>query len=28
MKQYKEKKPVIVIGGTAGSFLGEYLAGG
>ncbi|HOM01951.1 MAG TPA: glutamate synthase [Acetivibrio sp.] len=28
MKQYKEKKPVIVIGGSAGSFLGEYLAGG
>lgn len=28
MKQYKEKKPVIVVGGRAGSFLGEYLAGG
>jgi glutamate synthase domain-containing protein 3 len=28
MKEYKEKKPVIVIGGKAGSFLGEYLAGG
>jgi glutamate synthase domain-containing protein 3 len=28
MKEYKDKKPVIVIGGTAGSFLGEYLAGG
>jgi glutamate synthase domain-containing protein 3 len=28
MKEYKEKKPVIVIGGRAGSFLGEYLAGG
>ncbi len=28
MKQYKEKIPVIVIGGTAGSFLGEYQAGG
>ena len=28
MKEYKEKKPVIVIGGMAGSFLGEYLAGG
>lgn len=28
MKQYKEKKPVIVIGGNAGSFLGEYQAGG
>jgi glutamate synthase domain-containing protein 3 len=28
MKQYKDKKPVIVIGGCVGSFLGEYLAGG
>jgi glutamate synthase domain-containing protein 3 len=28
LKEYKEKKPVIVIGGKAGSFLGEYLAGG
>jgi glutamate synthase domain-containing protein 3 len=28
MKEYKDKKPVIVIGGKAGSFLGEYLAGG
>ncbi|MCL2218249.1 MAG: glutamate synthase [Defluviitaleaceae bacterium] len=28
MKQYKDIKPVIVIGGSAGSFLGEYLAGG
>lgn len=28
MKQYKEKKPVIVIGGRAGCFLGEYQAGG
>ena len=28
MKEYKDKKPVIVIGGGAGSFLGEYLAGG
>lgn len=28
MKEYKEKKPVIVIGGRAGSFLGEYQAGG
>lgn len=28
MKAYEEKKPVIVIGGTAGSFLGEYQAGG
>jgi len=28
MKEYNEKKPVIVIGGSVGSFLGEYLAGG
>ncbi len=28
MKEYREKKPVIVIGGCAGSFLGEYQAGG
>ena len=28
MKEYKEKKPVIIIGGKVGSFLGEYLAGG
>lgn len=28
MKQYKEKVPVMVIGGCAGSFLGEYQAGG
>lgn len=28
MKEYKGKKPVIVVGSTAGSFLGEYLAGG
>lgn len=28
MKQYKEKMPVIVVGGKVGSFLGEYLAGG
>lgn len=28
MKQYGEHKPVIVVGGTAGCFLGEYLAGG
>lgn len=28
MKEYKEKKPAIVIGGRVGSFLGEYLAGG
>ena len=28
MKEYNEKKPVIIIGGKTGSFLGEYLAGG
>ncbi len=28
MKEYSEKKPVIVIGGHTGSFLGEYQAGG
>ncbi len=28
MKAYKEKSPVLVIGGHAGSFLGEYQAGG
>lgn len=28
MKAYREKSPVLVIGGKAGSFLGEYQAGG
>lgn len=28
VKEYKEKKPLIMIGGKTGSFLGEYLAGG
>ncbi len=28
MKAYREKRPVMVIGGSAGSFLGEYQAGG
>lgn len=28
MKAYKEKVPVLVVGGNAGSFLGEYQAGG
>lgn len=28
MKAYQDKLPVIVIGGAAGSFLGEYQAGG
>lgn len=28
MKAYHEKQPVLIIGGEAGSFLGEYQAGG
>ncbi|MDF2686744.1 MAG: glutamate synthase alpha subunit domain protein [Clostridia bacterium] len=28
MKEYKEKKPILIIGGYTGSFLGEYQAGG
>ena len=28
MKQYEEKRPVLVIGGSARAFLGEYMAGG
>jgi glutamate synthase domain-containing protein 3 len=28
MKQYLDKRPVIVVGGSTGSFLGEYIAGG
>ncbi len=28
MKQYEQKRPAIVIGGDAGAFLGEYMAGG
>ena len=28
MKEYEEKRPYIVIGGTAQHFLGEYMAGG
>jgi glutamate synthase domain-containing protein 3 len=28
MKEYHEKRPVIVVGGTAQDFLGEYMAGG
>jgi glutamate synthase domain-containing protein 3 len=28
MKEYTDKVPAIIIGGKAGSFLGEYLAGG
>lgn len=28
MKEYNEQKPALVIGGVAGNFLGEYMAGG
>ena len=28
MKEYRDKKPTVVIGGTAQDFLGEYMAGG
>lgn len=28
MKEYQDKVPVLVAGGTAGSFFGEYMAGG
>jgi len=28
MKEYREKKPVVVVGGTAQDFCGEYMAGG
>ncbi len=28
MKEYGDKKPVVIIGGTAQDFLGEYMAGG
>jgi glutamate synthase domain-containing protein 3 len=28
MKEYQDKKPVLIIGGTAQDFLGEYMAGG
>lgn len=28
MKSYQDKSPVLIIGGSAGSFLGEYQAGG
>ena len=28
MKEYKDKVPLMIIGGSAGSFLGEYQAGG
>lgn len=28
MKQYEDRRPAVVIGGDAGNFLGEYMAGG
>jgi len=28
MKEYRDKQPALVVGGTAGDFLGEYMAGG
>jgi glutamate synthase domain-containing protein 3 len=28
MKEYEEKKPIVVVGGTAQDFAGEYMAGG
>jgi glutamate synthase domain-containing protein 3 len=28
MKEYQDKKPMVVVGGTAQDFLGEYMAGG
>jgi glutamate synthase domain-containing protein 3 len=28
MKQYREKRPILVVGGAARAFLGEYMAGG
>ncbi len=28
MKSFNEKRPVVVVGGTAGEYLGEYMAGG
>ncbi len=28
MKEYRGKKPLLVIGGTSGDYLGEYMAGG
>lgn len=28
MKEYQDKKPIVVAGGTAGAFFGEYMAGG
>ncbi|NYT05972.1 MAG: hypothetical protein GKC04_06340, partial [Methanomicrobiales archaeon] len=28
MKEYRNKRPVLVVGGTSRAFLGEYMAGG
>ncbi len=28
MKEYKDHKPAVIVGGTTGDFLGEYMAGG
>jgi len=28
MKQYMQKRPIVVVGGSARAFLGEYMAGG
>lgn len=28
IKEYKEQKPLVIVGGKTGDFLGEYLAGG
>jgi glutamate synthase domain-containing protein 3 len=28
MKEYRDMMPVLVVGGTAGAFFGEYMAGG
>jgi glutamate synthase domain-containing protein 3 len=28
MKAYRDRRPVVIAGGTAGDFLGEYMAGG
>jgi glutamate synthase domain-containing protein 3 len=28
MKEYEQKKPIVIVGGKAGEFFGEYMAGG
>jgi glutamate synthase domain-containing protein 3 len=28
MKEYQEKRPILIVGGSARAFLGEYMAGG